>query len=388
MNASIYLDNHSTTPVDPQVMEAMLPYFTERFGNAASRSHAYGWDADKAVEHARASVAQAISATSHEIYFTSGATESVNLAIKGAAEMYRSNGRHIVLIATEHNAVLDSCAALAAANFVLTIVPVRTDGHINMDEFASALRPDTILACVMHANNENGVIHDIAEAGRICRSNSVFLMVDAAQSFTKLPIDVNTMNIDLLALSAHKIYGPKGIGALYVRRKGPQVRLVPQMHGGGHERGLRSGTLPTPLVVGLGKAVEIGMENMVAENKRILDLRERLIEGIQKGVSGVELNGDPELRLPGNANLTFHDLDGGALLAGLASLSVSSGAACSSAEAKPSHVLKAMGHNDELANASIRFGIGRFNTIGEIDQAVHLVIATVDRLRKRRLEAT
>ncbi len=388
MNAGIYLDNHSTTPVDPQVIEAMLPYFSERFGNPASRSHAYGWDAAKAVEHARELLANAIGATPHEIYFTSGATESINLAIKGAAEMYRSQGRHIVIVATEHNAVLDSCLALEGAGFEISVLPVQSDGHLHMDELRAAFRPDTILACVMHANNETGVIHDIRLAGAVCRSNGVFLMVDAAQSFTKLPIDVNTTCVDLLAVTGHKIYGPKGIGALYVRRKNPQVRLVPQIHGGGHERGLRSGSLPTPLVVGLGKAVEIGMGRMDDEQVRTLALRERLIDGIQTSLSGVELNGDRNLRLPGNANLTFHDLDGSSLLAGLASLSVSSGAACSAADVQPSHVLMAMGRTAELANASIRFGIGRFNTAREIDGAVKLVIETVERLRKRRLAAT
>ncbi|MFC1481336.1 cysteine desulfurase family protein [Candidatus Neomarinimicrobiota bacterium] len=388
MKAGIYLDNHSTTPVDPQVLEAMLPFFTQRFGNPASQSHAYGWDAGKAVDQARQQVAQAIGATPIEIYFTSGATESINLALKGAAEMYRSKGRHIVIVATEHNAVLDTCAALRPAGFEITVLPVKPDGHIDMEVFGASFRSDTILACVMHANNETGVIHDIGQAGAICRANGVFLMVDAAQSVTKVPVDVDAMKVDLLALSGHKFYGPKGVGALYVRRKGPQIRLVPQIHGGGHERGLRSGTLPTPLIVGLGKAIEMGVDLMESESARILRLRERLIDGIQSGVSGVELNGDRNRRLAGNANLTFLDLDGAALLAGLSSLSVSSGAACSSAEVKPSHVLKAMGRTDELANASIRFGIGRFNSESDIDQAVKLVIENVKRLRKRRLDAT
>jgi cysteine desulfurase len=388
MKAGIYLDNHSTTPVDPQVMEAMLPFFTQRFGNPASQSHAYGWDAEKAVDQTRQLVAQAIGAIPPEIYFTSGATESINLAIKGAAEMYQSKGRHIVIVATEHNAVLDACASLRPTGFGITVLPVLSDGHIDMDDFAASLKTDTILACVMHANNETGIINDIGLAGTLCRAKNVFLMVDAAQSITKLPVDVDEMGIDLLALTAHKFYGPKGIGALYVRRKNPQVRLVPQIHGGGHERGLRSGTLPTPLVVGLGKAIEVGMERMDSENAQILRLREMLIDRIQNAISGVELNGDRIRRLPGNANLTFLNLDGGALLSGLASLSVSSGAACSSAEAKPSHVLKALGRTDETANASIRFGIGRFNTESDINQAVTLVIENVKRLRKRRLKAT
>ncbi len=382
MNAQrIYLDHQATTPLDPRVFEAMRPYFTEKFGNPASKSHPFGWEAAEAVERAREQVAALIGAEPAEIVFTSGATEAVNLAIKGVAEMYAQRGRQIVTVATEHRAVLDTCRALELAAWRITRLGVSTDGLLSLDELRAAFRDDTILVCVMQANNENGVIQDIAAIGAVCRERRVFLMVDGAQSVGKVPVDVNAQQIDLLAISGHKIYGPKGIGALYVRRRSPQVRLKAQLHGGGHERGRRSGTLPTPLIVGLGEACRLAGEVMAGEGERLMALRERLVDGITSRLDGVRLNGHPVQRLPGNANLSFAGLDGAALLTRLSSIAVSSGSACTTEEAQPSHVLRALGVPDDLAAASIRFGLGRGTTDEEIDTAIALVVRVVRELR-------
>ncbi len=377
----IYLDYQATTPVDPRVMEVMLPYFTEKFGNPASKSHVYGWAAREAVEAARSQVAALIGATPREIIFTSGATEAINLALKGVAGMYASKGRHIITVATEHRAVLDSCKALEQSGFKVTYLGVPENGLLDLDELGRAITGETILVSVMHANNEIGVIQPMAEIGALCREKGVFLHVDGAQSVGKIPVDVQAMRIDLLALSAHKLYGPMGIGALYVRRRNPQVRLKAQIHGGGHERGLRSGSLPTPLIVGLGAACQILIDELHAEGQRIQILRDRLWSGIRSRLDQVQLNGDPHHRLPGNVNVSFGGVDGNTLLASLANIAVSSGSACTSESTEPSHVLRALGLDDALARASIRFGIGRFTTEAEIDAVVNTVVENVQRLR-------
>jgi cysteine desulfurase len=377
----IYLDNNATTRVDPRVVEAMLPYFTEKYGNAASRHHVFGQEAERAVEAAREHIAALINASPREIIFTSGATESDNFAIKGVAAMYRVHGDHIVTVATEHHAVLDPCKRLERAGFRVTILPVDSFGQVTAEQVAAALKDQTILVSVMSANNEIGTLQPIAEIGRLCKERGVLFHTDAVQSAGKLSLDVEAMGIDLLSLSAHKMYGPKGVGALYVRRRNPHVRLEPMFDGGGHERGLRSGTLPVPLVVGFGKACDLCVAELESERKRLTDLRERFRAGIMNQLEGVNFNGHPTERLPGNLNLSFAHLRGEALLMGLRNIAVSSGSACTSAQPEPSYVLKALGLDDELAHASIRFGLGRFNTEEEVDYTIGEVVATVRRLR-------
>ena len=377
----IYLDCHATTPVDERVMAAMIPYFTEKFGNAASISHIYGWESETAVKQTREILATAINATPEEIVFTSGATEANNLAIKGIAEAYFQKGQHIVTIATEHKAVLDPCEYLKSLGFEITVLPVQKDGLVDLNQLEKALRHDTILVSVMAANNEIGVLQPIAKIGEMCRQRQIILHTDAAQAICKISLDVEEMNIDLMSLTAHKVYGPKGIGALYVRRRNPRVKLASQQHGGGHERGMRSGTLYTPQIVGFGKAVEIAMAEQETENQRLIELRERLWKQLST-VGGIYLNGHPQKRLAGNLNISVEGVDGAALSLGLQSVvAVSSGSACSSNNVAPSYVLKALGHSDKLAYASVRFGIGRFNTVEEIDQVAQQVISTVQGLR-------
>ena len=377
----IYLDYSATTPVDPRVAETMCSYLTPdgQFGNPASRSHAFGWDAEAAVEEARGNVAALVNADPREIVWTSGATESDNLAIKGAAHFYKQKGKHIVTVKTEHKAVLDSCRQLEREGFNVTYLDPRADGLLDLDAFRQALRDDTVLASVMHVNNEIGVIQDIAALGEICRERKVVFHVDAAQSAGKVPIDMQQLKVDLMSFSAHKIYGPKGVGALYVRRK-PRVRLEAQMHGGGHERGMRSGTLPVHQIVGMGEAFRLAKQEMAAENARILALRNRLYEGL-KDIEEVYVNGDLEHRTAGNLNVSFNFVEGESLIMALKDLAVSSGSACTSASLEPSYVLRALGRSDELAHSSIRFTIGRFTTEQEIDYAIELVKRKIGKLR-------
>jgi cysteine desulfurase len=381
LHRPIYLDCHATTPVDPRVLEAMLPYFTEHFGNPASVTHVYGWEAEAAVKKAREILAAAINCGPEEIVFTSGATEANNLAIKGVAEAYISKGRHIITVSTEHNAVLDPCRYLESLGFEVTYLPVQPDGLINLGELEQAFRPDTILVSVMAANNEIGVLQPLAEIGALCHQHQVLFHTDAAQAIAKIPLDVAAMQIDLMSLTAHKVYGPKGIGALYVRRRNPRVQVAPQLHGGGHERGMRSGTLYTPQIVGFAKAVELGLAEQEVETQRLIQLRDRLWQQLQT-VGDIYLNGHPTQRLPGNLNVSVAGVDGQALLLGLQPVvAVSSGSACTSAEIKPSHVLTAIGRSPELAYASLRFGMGRFNTEAEIDRVAQQAIATIQSLR-------
>jgi cysteine desulfurase len=377
----VYLDNHATTRTDPRVVEAMIPYFTELYGNSASTSHRFGSQAAEAVERARAQVARALGAEPREIVFTSGATESNNLAIKGVARAATRRGNHLVTAASEHRAVLDPFKRLARQGWEITVVPCDENGRVSAAAVAVTLTERTVLVSIMAANNEVGAINPIAAIGRLCHDHGVVFHTDAAQAVGKIPLDVQAASVDLLSLSAHKIYGPKGIGALYVRRRDPQVRLEPLVDGGGHERGLRSGTVPVPLVVGLGLAAEIGMRERDNEARRLLELRERLHEGIAQRVSGIRLNGPPADRLPGNLNLSFGDVDGEALMMAMRDIAVSSGSACSSAEPEPSHVLLAMGLDEDMARASLRFGLGRFTTTDEIDFAIDTVAAAVARLR-------
>lgn len=382
----IYLDYQATTPVDPRVLEAMLPYFTERFGNPHSRSHPYGWEAEEAVEHARAQVAAVIGADPKEIIFTSGATESNNLAIKGVARFYKERRSHVVTCATEHKCVLESCRQLESEGFEVTYLPVERSGLIRLEDLESAITEKTVLVTIMAVNNEIGVVQPIKEIGAICRRRGVFFHTDAAQAVGKIPLDVNEMNIDLMSISGHKIYGPKGVGALYVRRR-PRVRLEPLMSGGGQERGLRSGTVPAPLCVGLGKACEVAAQEMEAESERLTRLRDRMLEGIRAQLPEVYLNGDLEHRIPGNLNLSFAHVDGDALIAGLRRLSVSSGSACASASLEPSYVLKALGVDEDLAHSSLRIGLGRPTTEEEVDIAVREIVAEVKKLRDSRAQA-
>jgi cysteine desulfurase len=377
----VYLDNHATTRTDPRVVEAMIPYFTELYGNSASTSHRFGSQAAEAVERARAQVARALGAEPREIVFTSGATESNNLAIKGVARAATRRGSHLVTAASEHRAVLDPFKRLARQGWEITVVPCDENGRVSAAAVAVELTERTVLVSIMAANNEVGAINPIAEIGRLCHDHGVVFHTDAAQAVGKIPLDVQADSVDLLSLSAHKIYGPKGIGALYVRRRDPQVRLEPLVDGGGHERGLRSGTLPVPLVVGLGLAAEIAMRERDDEARRLLELRERLHQGIAGRVPGIRLNGPPADRLPGNLNLSFGDVDGEALMMAMRDIAVSSGSACSSAEPEPSHVLLAMGLDEDMARASLRFGLGRFTTTDEIDFAIDTVAAAVERLR-------
>lgn len=377
----IYLDCHATTPVDARVVEAMLPFFTEHFGNPASLTHAYGWEAEAAVTQARETIAVAIHASPEEIVFTSGATEANNLAIKGIAEACFSRGRHIITVQTEHSAVLDPCRYLESLGFEVTYLPVQPDGLVDLGALEKAFRDDTVLVSVMAANNEIGVLQPLAEIGIRCRDRKVFFHSDAAQAIGKIPLDVEAMHLDLLSLTAHKVYGPKGIGALYVRRR-PRVPLAPQLHGGGHERGLRSGTLYPPQIVGFAKAVELGLAELEAESARLVTLRQQLWGRLQS-LGGLHLNGHPTQRLPGNLNVSFEGVDGQALLLGLRGIvALSSGAACSTVSTAPSPVLKALGRGDDLAYASLRFGLGRFTTAGEIDQVAAGVVTTVQALRQ------
>jgi cysteine desulfurase len=381
MQRPIYLDCHATTPVDERVLEAMLPYFRESFGNAASVGHFYGWEAEAAVKLAREAIAFAINATPEEIIFTSGATEANNLALKGVAESYHQKGRHMITIQTEHSAVLDPCAYLQSLGFEITYLPVKSDGLIDLPQLEAAIRADTILVSVMAANNEIGVLQPIAKIGQICHEHQVLFHSDAAQAIGKIPIDVNAMQIDLMSLTAHKIYGAKGIGALYVRRR-PRVNLASQLHGGGHERGMRSGTLYTPQIVGFAKALEIAIADQGSEQQKALALREHLWQRLSS-LDRIILNGHPTQRLAGNLNVSFTGINGAALMLALQPVvAVSSGSACTSAKTAPSHVLTCLGHSKELAYASIRFGIGRFNTFDEIEIVANHVIASVRSLYK------
>ena len=378
---NVYLDNNATTPVDPQVLEAMLPYFKEKFGNAASRSHQYGWEAEQAVETARQQIAALINADPKEILFTSGATEGNNLAIKGVAAMYAEQGRHLITQSTEHKAVIDPCKYLEQHGYRVTYLTPDRYGRIDPQQVADAFKDDTILVSIMHGNNEIGTLQPLAEIGKLCKARGVLFHTDACQTFGKVPIDVQAMGIDLLTLSGHKIYGPKGVGAVYVRRQRPRVRCEPIIHGGGHERGMRSGTLNVPGIVGLGKAAELCGQHMEAEAARLTALRERLKDGILSQLDEVELNGHPTERTPTNLNLSFKYVEGESLMMGMREIAVSSGSACTSASLEPSYVLRAIGVGDELAHSSIRFSLGRFNTEAEIDYTVERVVKAVRKLR-------
>jgi cysteine desulfurase len=378
----IYMDNNATTRCDPRVVEAMLPYFTEHFGNAASRNHAFGWEAEEAVENAREQVAALIGTGPKEIIFTSGATESDNLALKGVAAMYKKKGNHIITAVTEHKAVIDPCKRLERDGFQVTFLPVDKYGQVSAQQVAEALTDKTILVSLMAANNEIGTLQPIKEIGKLCKQRGVLFHTDAVQAVGKVPIDVDAMGIDLLSLTAHKLYGPKGIGALYVRRKDPRVRLDPIIDGGGHERGMRSGTLAVPSIVGFGKACELCQKEMDSEAKRLIGLRQRLQRGICEQIDEVYLNGHPVQRLPGNLNLSFAYVEGEALMMGIKDVAVSSGSACTSASLEPSYVLKALGVGDELAHSSIRFGMGRFNTEEEVDFVIADVVRAVTHLRE------
>jgi cysteine desulfurase len=378
----IYLDNNSTTRTDPRVVEAMLPFFTEHFGNAASRSHAFGWKAEEAVENAREQVARLIGAGAKEVIFTSGATESNNLAIKGVASMYKKKGNHVITCITEHKAVIDPCKRLERDGYQVTFLPVDKDGRVDLDQLAAAMTDQTILVSLMGANNEIGTVQPMKEIGKLCKSKGILFHCDAVQAVGKVPVDVEEMGIDLLSISAHKIYGPKGVGALYVRRKNPRVRLDPLIDGGGHERGMRSGTLAVQNIVGLGVACELCRKELPEESKRLLRLREKLREGITSQLEDVALNGHPTERLPGNLNLSFAYVEGEGLMMGMKDIAVSSGSACTSASLEPSYVLKALGVGDDLAHSSIRFGLGRFTTEDEVDYTIDHVVSAVRKLRE------
>lgn len=378
----IYMDNNSTTRTDPRVVDAMLPYFTEKFGNSASRNHAYGWEADEAVTEARKQIGNLIGAGPSEIIFTSGATEAINLALKGVAHMYKKKGNHIITQVTEHKATLDTCKRLEKDGFQVTYLPVDQYGQVSADQIREAMTDKTILVTIMAANNEIGTLQPLKAIGKLCKEKGVIFHTDAVQAVGKVAINVDEMGIDLLSLSGHKMYGPKGIGALYVRKKDPRVRLDPQIDGGGHERGMRSGTLPVPLIVGLGEAADICYREMAEEAKRTYRLREKLRKGIMSQLSESYLNGHPDERLPGNANISFAYVEGEGLMMGIKDVAVSSGSACTSASLEPSYVLRALGVGDELAHSSIRFGIGRFNTEEEVDYVINLVVREVTRLRE------
>jgi cysteine desulfurase len=381
MKFPIYLDYHATTPVDPEVLKTMLPYFTEVFGNAASRNHEFGWTAEAAVENARAQIAKLIGASEKEIIFTSGATESNNLSLLGVAEMYKDKGNHIITTPVEHKAILDTCQYLESKGYQVTYLPVDQYGRVSAEQIREAITPKTILVSVMFANNEIGSINPIAEIGKVCKEKGVIFHTDAVQAIGKTVVDVNAQGIDLLSLTAHKIYGPKGVGALYVRRKGPRVRLAPQIHGGGHERGMRSGTLNVPGIVGFGKAAELCMKNMASEIPRIKALRDKMWADLQAALDEIYLNGHPTERLPNNLNVSFAFVEGESMMMGMKELAVSSGSACTSASLEPSYVLKAIGVGEDLAHTSIRFGLGRFTTVEEVEYATQKVIATVRKLR-------
>jgi len=378
----IYMDNHATTPVDPRVVEAMLPYFTNQFGNAASRNHSFGWEAEQAVETAREQIAALIHASPKEIIFTSGATESDNLAIKGVAEMYREKGNHIITMAIEHKAVLDTCKRVEKYGYQVSYLPVNKEGLIDLEELRRAITPKTILISIMYANNEIGVLQPIEEIGRLAKEHKVLFHTDATQAVGKIPFDVEKFNVDLASLSAHKMYGPKGIGALYVRRRNPRVQVSPLIDGGGHERGMRSGTLNVPSIVGFGKACAIAREEMPQEMERLRGLRDRLLERLRAKLDEIYVNGSWERRLPNNLNVSFAYVEGESLLMGINDVAVSSGSACTSATLEPSYVLKALGVGEDLAHTSIRFGLGRFTTQEEVDYVVERVVETVSRLRE------
>ncbi|MBP7934769.1 MAG: IscS subfamily cysteine desulfurase [Phycisphaerae bacterium] len=382
MKSPIYLDNNATTPVDPRVLEAMLPYFREKFGNAASRNHPFGWEAEEAVDKAREQVASVIGASAKEIVWTSGATESNNIAVKGTARMYRDKGRHIITQTTEHKAVLDPCKYLEQEGWQVTVLGVPKSGRIHIDELKATIRPDTVLISIMFGNNEIGTIQPIPEIGALCKEKGILFHTDATQAFGKVPIDVEAMGIDLLSASAHKVYGPKGIGCLYVRRRAPRVRCEPVLHGGGHERGMRSGTLNVPGIVGFGAAAAIAKDEMAAESVRLASLRDRLWTSLSTQLNEIYRNGDPVHSLPGTLNVSFSYVEGESLMMGFSNIAVSSGSACTSASLEPSYVLKALGVGDDLAHSSIRFSLGRFNTADEIEQAASQVVSTVRRLRE------
>ncbi|HEX4274438.1 MAG TPA: IscS subfamily cysteine desulfurase [Bryobacteraceae bacterium] len=382
MKTPIYLDNHATTQMDPRVLEAMLPYFTEYFGNAASRNHEFGWIAEQAVDKARKQIADLIGASPREIIFTSGATESDNLAIKGIAEMYAEKGNHIITAATEHKAVLDTCKKLEKNGYRVTYLPVKGDGLVDLDMLRESITDKTILVTIMYANNEIGVLQPVAEIGKLCREKGVLFHTDGVQAIGKVPVDVNKDNIDVMSITAHKLYGPKGVGALYVRRKAPRVQLTAQMDGGGHERGMRSGTLNVPGIVGLGEACAICQREMPEETRRLQYLRDKLRNKLEAELDEVYLNGSWEHRLPHSLNLSFAYVEGESLLMGINDVAVSSGSACTSATLEPSYVLKALGLGDDIAHSSIRFGIGRFNTEEEIDYVADKLVNVVRKLRE------
>ena len=378
----LYMDNHATTQMDHRVLDAMLPYFSGKFGNAASRNHAFGWEAEEAVERSRQQIAKLINATAKEIIFTSGATESNNLAIKGIAEMYKERGNHIITQATEHKAVLDTCKRLEKYGYRVTYLPVQADGLIDLEDLKRAMDDKTILVSIMFANNEIGVVQPMAEIGKLCHEKGVIFHTDAVQAVGKIPVDVQAMNIDVLSLTAHKIYGPKGVGALYVRRRNPRVQISAQIDGGGHERGMRSGTLNVPGIVGLGMACEIAGEEMAAESARLIELRDYMKDKFEKALDYVHVNGNMEHHLPGNLNMSFVYVEGESLLMGINDIAVSSGSACTSATLEPSYVLKALGLGDDVAHSSIRFGLGRFNTKAEVDYVSDKLIDVVLKLRE------
>jgi cysteine desulfurase len=380
MKTPIYLDYSATTPVDPRVVDVMLPYLRQDFGNPASRSHAYGWKAEEAVETAREHVAALVNCDAKEIVWTSGATESINLAIKGAAHFYKDKGRHVITVKTEHKATLDTCRELEREGFEVTYLDVNENGLIDWDVLTAAIRPDTVLISVMYVNNEIGVIQDIPRIGEFCREKGILFHVDSAQATGKVVIDLQAIKVDLMSFSAHKTYGPKGVGALYVRRK-PRIRIEAQIHGGGHERGMRSGTLPTHQIVGMGEAFRIARQEMAAENERMRALRDRLWKGLSE-IEAVYLNGDLEHRVPHNLNVSFNYVEGESLLMGIKDVAVSSGSACTSASLEPSYVLRALGRSDELAHSSIRFSVGRFTTEQDVDFTVALLKEKVAKLRE------
>ena len=383
MNKPIYLDNQATTPLDPDVLKVMLPYLKNKFGNAASVHHIYGREGKEAVENSRKLLAESINGCSRDIIFTSGATESINLAIKGVCKKYQNKGKHVITQQTEHKAVLDTCAYMEKIGWRVTYLPVNSDGIVNPDSVFDAIEKDTVLVTIMHANNEIGTIQPIAEIGAICRQENTFFMVDACQSFGKLDIDVNEMNIDMMAATAHKIYGPKGVGLLYVRQKDPKVKLEMQMDGGGHERGLRSGTLAVPQIVGFAKAVELFMDCKNEENQRLSNLRDKMLQAIKRSHPDVILNGSIDQRLAHNLNLCFPGLEAESLIMKMKDIACSTGSACSSANLEPSHVIKALGYGNELSHSAIRFSLGRFNTEEEIEIAIAEIISTVSIIKKK-----
>jgi cysteine desulfurase len=382
MKLPIYLDNHSTTPCDPRVVEVMLPYFTEKFGNSASRNHSFGWEGEEGVEHARKQIAHLIGADAKEIIFTSGATESDNVALQGIVAMYKEKGDHIITTATEHRAVIDTAKYLEKKGVTVTFLPVDKEGRVSAEDVRNAITDKTILISVMLANNEIGTINPIAEIGKVAKEKGIIFHCDATQGVGKIPVNVQEMGIDLMSFSAHKIYGPKGVGALYVRRKAPRVRLEPMLYGGGHERGMRSGTLPVPLIVGFGKAAELCEQEMATEAVRMAKMRDRLQAGIMSAMEEVYLNGHPTERLPGNLNISFAYVEGEALLMGVKEIALSSGSACTSATLEPSYVLRALGVGSDLAHSSIRFGLGRFNTDEEIEYTIERMLKAVTHLRE------